>query len=810
MSTPGLSLLGCTLATLGGEVRFDGTGWTERLSLEVHHGEGCEAIELLQPDGVLLFSLRTDVLPGDARRYRLDEARYERTTTEDGVLRVRVLLPDLEPGDRALLSIERAWQHATDYLWSPHGADYAELKLPRGFTPELVGITLEERFAWAAHAPEHAALRLPHPWADRSAPAIPFLDERGAALAVAKARLDDLPWLSRAWDGEQPVVGAAALARGAVDDRGYARTLAALCLDGPDEVLLGRWVPHEGASPAPGATEVAVAWTPAGGTPQLHPQQTVQAGVLITARGPVPIAEQVGVERPAPNPAVATTLTAVLRPGDPRQRLHPRGGAQLDVGQTLTWQDLTTAHTLFVPLPTGARGGNATVETPGTARLTPYGLWLVVAPGTTAAEIGWTTPLGDAWGELPPSDQLQLAVGETRDAFAAGTASAHITPTGELLSDGDGTWRITRVGDVELLTDRDRFARELRARRYAASYPEPGMPLGLRGAFSGWELFEVLAPSLFERAQPYPLRPVPYGPRPLQAARRSRVLTEYEFAAIVAGYAQQARMRAEVVPVHPLGPTAAPLVTPRGFDHALLWVESDGEVRWADVACDLCDTWEIRPELVGAPAIGTPNTPAVPLIDGLPEGLHAEGPLVRADASLPSGVGFTELDSTGPIARWTLRGAAALQLRRALADLPDGSRAEALHHRLGAAPTSLIGLDTRGAEISAQATSSPEPQLDDVLVPAADAVWTPYLGLWSWVRPDPRPDGTWSCEGPGWRWRTVRTDARSTHQLLITERRLALDTPELLRRCLNDHRLLPGSTELAEPDPPTEDHAGEQ
>jgi hypothetical protein len=800
MSGPTLELGGCVLALVSGSVQLHESGWEEQLDLELHDGPGCTSIRFGLPDGVVFERLQGRVRGADAPNYKLDAARFQHEVGIDGTRSVLVHLPELEPGDVATLSFQRVWTRPGDYQWHPHGAGHAELKLPRGLLPEHAGLKQDGRFFWASEPGPEATLRLPHPWVDRSPPTVPFLEERGLSSDAAKARLDALTWLTRAWDGDQAVIGAPALARGAVDDRGYARTLAALCVDGPEEVLIGRWTPAEGVEPLPGAPEAAVRWADA--EILLHPAHALPAGVLVTERGSLPVQAQEAAAVEAPAPGVHTALTVAIPAGDPLRRLHPGGGALLDVAQTLSWDETSRGRAIWLPLPAGA-SAYATVDAPGSVRITPDAMWILVPPGQAEVRVGWTVPLQDVWGELPATDSLSLAVGRTTGPFAPGEAAAAITPAGELLTDDDGTWRLARIGDLPLLTDRDRLARELRARRIGASYPEPGMPLGLRGAFRGWDLFEVLAPSLFERATPWPLPTPSTWPRPLQAARRSRVLTENEFTAVVAAYTQQARMRAEVVPVHPVGPAAAPLITPRGFDHALLWVEHDGEERWADVACAMCDTWEIRPELVGAPAIGTPATPGVALVDGLPEGIRRADGGLEVDPRPPSGVGAVQVVQESDQIRWTLTGAAALQLRRDLDAAPADERDDWLRTAYGALPTSMVGLDQRGAPVTFETPAGTAPPIDlTTLLPAASgARWAPHLGLWSWEQPDARADTAWSCAGEGWSWSTHRAAGRARHQLLVTERRIDFETPDALPTCLQaiSGEVLAGSTETIAP-----------
>jgi hypothetical protein len=218
------------------------------------------------------------------------------------------------------------------------------------------------------------------------------------------------------------------------------------------------------------------------------------------------------------------------------------------------------------------------------------------------------------------------------------------------------------------------------------------------------------------------------------------VLTAGEAAMTGALLLQQAHLDATWVLARPrtLGPREA--LAPVGFDEGLVRVEHQGRAAWIDVGCEACGPFEIRPELVGAEAIG-PGPDVVGVVaapGGLPQGVVLRDGLWSTEGALaPSGVGVVRLEVGAPTeaglvpTTWRLEGADALALRRELADVPPGQRLAALRHLLGApagAEVSVEGLAEPGAPVTLSTLAEPD-RVPDVLArpltgrPPPGAAW---------------------------------------------------------------------------------------
>jgi hypothetical protein len=778
--TPFLQLGTCVLASWTGTVQPEELGWRETAALELQPQEGCTQVELHLSDGQRLDALTGSVWVADGPRYRLGEDRVTRHPAHiDGTQKLTIHLPELTRGDRVVLELTRHWTRPGDFTWRPGlvGAVFAEMKLPkRRQDPQLHRLKIDKRFVWANKPTPAASLTLEHAWLERDVPPPSFTDPRGLTAIAAIAELEGITWLTRGFDGAHAVVGTRAMARRAVDDRGYARTLVALTTDGPDRVVLGRWSVDAEVAPGPDAPEVAVQITDSDAHLLLHPEHPLRRGFVHHEGGVTPVPPRARpIAESVPEAAWTTHLTVASPPGDPRRRLHPGGGALLDVQHVVQWSDTSSARTVFVPLPPGAEA-SASVAQPGTTRTAHHGIWMVVPPGTAQATIGWTTPLHDAWGIVPgPADaELHLHAGVFEADFAPGLAHQAVDGSGEVAHD-HGSWHVTRFADAEILSTRMRMARELRARRGAASYPEPGISQKLRGMRRGWQVVEVLVPALLERAAPFDLPVSASWPRPLHRARRTRALTDIEFVTTIARYAQQSRLIADVILVRPHGAPQQTEITPWGFDHALLRLEFDGEARWIDPACTSCDTWELRPELVGAATLPSVDAPGVPFDDDLPRGIQATpgGGWLAQGAELPSGVGYWSIHEDGERVRWDVAGADALELRRWLSEVPADARPEALAAALGGPHETLEGLADAGQPATLVAPSAGSP-FDPIapetwLQTSSERAVPPHLGLRQWTRPASAPAKA-TCDGEGWSWWTGPSEEQDAHveQLLIT------------------------------------------
>lgn len=394
-------------------------------------------------------------------------------------------------------------------------------------------------------------LTLTHTWAATSPALTPPVDRTDLSADEATTLLAGVVPLGRAWDGPSPLAGRAALARGAADDRGLAATFAALT-----------------------------------------------GGLTTDPRPPQPPTEATW----------SVDVRVLLPPGEPRTALaSPR--AEVRFHATATLPDDGHATALALPLPADRLSVLADLPDDGTVRVSGDTAFLVAPPGTTTFTATLHTPLRDLWGALP----WGAKVGTGRVSQTARDGSE--VDVGELVVDPDGTWRLVRVGEVSLATDRAAVEAALVRRRAYASLPEPAIPLRMVSHKANWEAVGLIPAWIHERALPAPLDLPPAKVRPLVRARNAGLLTEHELATIAARFAEQLAVSADVVLVAADGPGAA--VVPVGYDRALVRLTLGDEVRWLDPACASCIPFTVRPELVGRPAFGAgldrvPDLPVPP------------------------------------------------------------------------------------------------------------------------------------------------------------------------------------------------------
>ena len=150
------------------------------------------------------------------------------------------------------------------------------------------------------------------------------------------------------------------------------------------------------------------------------------------------------------------------------------------------------------------------------------------------------------------------------------------------------------------------------ARFRAASLPEPGAPMELRGREATWDLAAELRPTVLGRSPIGGWPSDPLWPRKLAKARRSAALSPSEAALVMWLYARQLQIDADWAVVRPAssGPGQGP--SPAGYNAPALRVRIGADERWIDPACAVCAPFELPPELEGASAIGpgSESTPA--------------------------------------------------------------------------------------------------------------------------------------------------------------------------------------------------------
>lgn len=748
--TPWIEAGACALALWQGDVVAASPGWEETVELTLAaEAAPCAGLRLTLPDGVVLDGWTGKVRPADRRPYPLGPERLVRVEVFDDGSRVHDLhLPELREGDRVSLRLTRRWTAAVDYVWAPglDGARYAELRLPKRATPELrgEGLQLDGRFAWG-DALSDARLVLRHPWADRDAPALPPVPPGrtdGLPIADAVAALADLTWLPRGYDG--PVARLVDVdARAALDDRGWARTVASLAQGGPDRVEIARWSPHPDLPPGPGALELPVEITDAGIVPWPHPGAQLPDGVWHAPSGQV---DTPSTARPLDEP------TVVAWTAEPSLTLPDRPTARALESATLRWRlegrvdDPSPGpggSPVRLPLPADTAVVSLDLPEGGTSRVTDDAVFLVLPPGATEVGLTLEGPLPALWGTSP-------VAGATIQPPAGASAATRVDRRGErtpvdatLRADGDRWW-LAQLGELDLVSTPERHAMLLTTRVQLAGYPEPAVPPKARGLLTDLAAVDPLRGLLDEQVVvTHDLGLRPERPRKLLKARRTRAVTPLEAAAIYAFYAEHARMQAAWLAVRPIDHPLAGTEAPHGFDEALVRLRSKDDpdqVLWLDVGCRVCAPGELRPALVGAEARGpavttTPATSAAALSAALRDpGLTGDG------APPPPGVGTWEITEDGASVTWTVAGAEAWELRAWLADLPAEDRRAALVDAVapGADPSTLAleGTDRAGAPITIRVAAE-----GGAIDPLAELLETPrpWIGTRTWIRPAPSP-----------------------------------------------------------------------
>jgi hypothetical protein len=341
----------CPIDVVEAEVATATVGWVESLRIVVRGEPGCRGVEFVARDGVRLIDWRGKVVSAAGRSRALDPARVEVVSASpDGERTYRVHLEDLDGGGLAELRVVRLHDRPGDLTWRPAewGAAAASLRLVRGLTPAAVtGLGLDGRWYFTASVEPSDHAVLPHPWSGDAPPRVPgWTERRDLSLPEALSTLAGLVRAPTGLDGDAPLSGEPALARGAVDARGAALTLVSLTAEGTTPVQLDGDTPMWDGAPVAlpdGAPSAALRWS---FQPTLDRRAATLTHRLTASRDPGP-----------------TAAVAFLR-------LPPETAARV-LSDGVDW------------------------------RLTDAALWLALPPGVPEAVIELTEPLRDAWGELP-------------------------------------------------------------------------------------------------------------------------------------------------------------------------------------------------------------------------------------------------------------------------------------------------------------------------------------------------------------------------------------------------------------------------
>lgn len=585
-----LEAAGCTLTLVHITISRPDGRWTEKIHLTLT-GTCQQATLTLTPDQRLEL-LGGTITPAHGRSHpALPERLSDGGVLADGGQRVILHLEDLVEGGVADLHLKRrTWTpDAVIVAWPGPQTSFWEVRPPKPYTVTATGLAQDDgRWWWARDPQEGASLRVgaAPPEAAITSPPPPATP---LTADEAWGRLSKLAWLDRMFDGELSLTGEAVITRGAVDDRGFARTLVALTQGGAAPAVLARWSPALDVPPAADAPEVALA---EGGRPLLHPGHSLPPGALHADGAAIAWPGAEGA--PQALPAVTWSARALPGRGDPRASLMQDKG-RIEVQATLTRSGEGPLAATFV-LPAAAERvevhevGPDGEALPASLRRAHRRLWVVGRPTASRVELRWQEPLADTWGPLPAPPEL---LGSTSPILPT-------PPDGDVAIDGDGSWRLARLpgvdgAPVELLTSRARLLQELQQRRRVASYPEPAVPAPLRRAPRTWELVEAARAALPERMAIAALDVPPDQLRPLLRARRSGLATEHEAALVLRGWLDQLDIVSEVELLCP----TEPKITPVHCAHAVLRVTLDGETRVLDPACPSCAAGTQRPELQG-------------------------------------------------------------------------------------------------------------------------------------------------------------------------------------------------------------------
>jgi hypothetical protein len=327
------------------------------------------------------------------------------------------------------------------------------------------------------------------------------------------------------------------------------------------------------------------------------------------------------------------TLKIQVPPGDPLIALWPGAGSQVEVTEQLDFLPEPNERVYIIPLRPGAHKLEWSAEPKGSAILTQRTDDAVVvlpsSEGPARLLVRYLAPDAPTYGSVPVRENTVV-----HQVIRAPNGRVQWEPNKKY-------WRLASIEDHPVLPNRAVLVRSLTARFEAASIPEPGLPMSLRGRQTNWELAAELRPTLMGRVRPATWTADPLWPRPLMKARKSEAVSPTEATLILQRYAEQAGFYADWNFVR-LDSEGSELATsPAGFEASILRVVWGDEARWVDPLCELCGDFELRPELYGRALLGPAETASPPL---------------------PKGAWTIVVD--GSTLLWELTGPAALNLRR--------------------------------------------------------------------------------------------------------------------------------------------------
>lgn len=715
------------------------TGWTEHIRYDLLSSGGCRTLALHIPAGTSWTDLGGKLRLGDGGGGKLIPARFE--VVPDGLsgeTTVMVHLNDLLSGDGVRLELDQSWTSDESYAWTPSKspAAWSELRTWKGAQIHSYGDVQVDRKkgeVWIAGATPSDGVELvsglPESFSRDGQAAVA---ESGLSLRAALEQMDGLLLQPRAVDGTAVQAGDAAITRGIVDDRGWARTLVALTAGGPDKVELGHLLRRNTTGEIRDAlTELAVATDEDGTTPILHPATPTWTGNVQTPSTKQAMAwTQIATAPVQPDLALNRELELIWD-GEPQFKLVPGAGSTVRTVDTIE-VEADTAATAFLPIPTGAY--EITIEGELASLRTSAGLLLSLAQGEKR-----TITVSHIQDDAPT-----YGLRATIDGFEV---HQQIRVDGKTRWEDDA-WRLVGAQGSEILPSREALLRALDWRFTILAYPEPAVPYLLKGRTPSWETATDLPEALRSRVRPAPLNQPPLWPRKLLKARRSGVVTSVEAALFTSQWAKALRMDALLVLVRPAPLGEGPEISPASYDQAVIAIHYEGELRWQDPTCTVCAPYELRPDMEGASAYAW--------------SLH--------DTRAPT-PGSIVATTSGESTSYELAGSAALSLRLALQNGLGPERTVRAANWLagGGTLTSVEGLAEAGEPVTA-VVSAGRPRF----WPSRDedgSTWMGWVGERQWVGAPTGPDSTFETDAIGWSRTT--TDGVTTEVLLVKDRRVS-------------------------------------
>ena len=248
----------------------------------------------------------------------------------------------------------------------------------------------------------------------------------------------------------------------------------------------------------------------------------------------------------------------------------------------------------------------------------------------------------------------------------------------------------------------------------------------------------------------------PLWPRRLIRARKSGALTPTEVALITWLYARQSQIEADWALVHPADTGPGGDVSPAGYTDMLVRLQIDDEERWMDPACAECAPFEVRTELLGADVLGDD-------LSRTPE---------------PTPGRWTVVDGDDWV-RWELTGAAALDLRRWLAEVDIEERWAALASRMAGPGAELVeaeGIETLGAAIRVAARGGQGVAADPLSLPVPrddGSAWVRWPGLRERMRAMTEPIDEITVEAGALTYERVVDGDNLVERLVVHDRTLS-------------------------------------